>query len=114
VLGHVADGNFHTIIMIDPDDPEERRMAGGLNDQIVAIALAAGGTCTGEHGVGHGKRGALAEQSGPALAVMRSLKAALDPLNVLNPDKSAWTAAHPRAMKCLLRGLAESQASSLG
>jgi D-lactate dehydrogenase (cytochrome) len=87
LLGHVADGNFHLLLLIDPDDAAERRVAGAVYDRLVARALAAGGTCTGEHGVGLGKRRGLVDEAGPALAVMQSLKQALDPAGLLNPDK---------------------------
>ena len=87
VLGHVADGNFHMMMLIDPSDPEERRLAQTVYDRVVERAIAAGGTCTGEHGIGLGKRNRLADEVGPALAVMRSLKEALEPAGVFNPDK---------------------------
>jgi D-lactate dehydrogenase (cytochrome) len=87
LLGHVADGNFHLLLLIDPDDAEERRTAQAVYDRLVARALAAGGTCTGEHGVGLGKKQGLADEAGPALEVMQSLKRALDPAGLLNPDK---------------------------
>ena len=87
LLGHVADGNFHVMLLIDPDDAEDRRLAEGVYDRIVDRAIAAGGTCTGEHGVGLGKRRALGAQSGEAVEVMRALKHALDPSDCLNPGK---------------------------
>jgi D-lactate dehydrogenase (cytochrome) len=87
VLGHVADGNFHMMMLIDPAVAEERRLAQDVYDRLMARALAAGGTCTGEHGVGLGKLRVLADEAGPALAVMRSLKQALDPAGLFNPDK---------------------------
>src|SRR5918999_1237610 len=87
LVGHVADGNFHMMLLIDPDDPVERRLARDAYDRLVARALASGGTCTGEHGVGLGKRRGLADEAGAALAVMRSVKQALDPAGVFNPDK---------------------------
>jgi D-lactate dehydrogenase (cytochrome) len=87
LLGHVADGNFHMMLLIDPRYPDERRLARDAYDRLVARALASGGTCTGEHGVGLGKRRGLADEAGPALAVMRSLKQALDPAGLFNPDK---------------------------
>jgi D-lactate dehydrogenase (cytochrome) len=87
LLGHVADGNFHVMLLIDPDDAEDRRLAEGVYDRIVDRAIAAGGTCTGEHGVGLGKRRALGAQSGDAVEVMRALKHALDPSDCLNPGK---------------------------
>ncbi|MGH2949498.1 MAG: FAD-binding oxidoreductase [Solirubrobacteraceae bacterium] len=87
LLGHVADGNFHLMLLIDPDEPEERRTAEAVYERIVDRALAVGGTCTGEHGVGLGKRRALASESGEAVEVMRALKRALDPDDRLNPGK---------------------------
>ena len=87
LLGHVADGNFHMMLLLDPDSTEERRVAEEVYDRLVARAIAAGGTCTGEHGVGLGKQRALADQAGPALAVMRSVKHALDPDGLFNPGK---------------------------
>jgi D-lactate dehydrogenase (cytochrome) len=87
LLGHLADGNFHMMMLIDPQDADERRLARRAYDRLVARALAVGGTCTGEHGVGLGKRRGLADQAGPALGVMRSLKQALDPGGLFNPGK---------------------------
>ncbi|MBW8268426.1 FAD-binding oxidoreductase [Caldovatus aquaticus] len=88
IVGHVGDGNFHTCIVVDPGDPAEIERAWALDRKIVARALALGGTCSGEHGVGLGKREFLEQEHGPeALAVMRSLKATLDPKGILNPGK---------------------------
>jgi D-lactate dehydrogenase (cytochrome) len=87
LLGHLADGNFHMMMLIDPNEPEERRLAEAAYDRLVERALAAGGTCTGEHGIGLGKRARLADEAGPALDVMQRLKAALDPDGLFNPDK---------------------------
>ena len=87
LLGHVADGNFHVILLIDAGDTGERRAAEQVYGRMVDRAIAAGGTCTGEHGVGLGKRRALAGEAGPAIDVMRSLKLALDPHGVFNPGK---------------------------
>jgi D-lactate dehydrogenase (cytochrome) len=87
LLGHVADGNFHVMLLIDPDDPQDRSAAEAAYERIVDRAIAAGGTCTGEHGVGLGKRRALGAQSGEAVEVMRALKRALDPADCLNPGK---------------------------
>ncbi|MEZ0280792.1 FAD-binding oxidoreductase [Methyloceanibacter sp.] len=87
IVGHVGDGNFHVMPLIDPADAEERRKAQGFLDRLVARALAAGGTCTGEHGVGQGKIAYLAAEHGPGLAMMIAIKKALDPLNILNPGK---------------------------
>jgi D-lactate dehydrogenase (cytochrome) len=87
VLGHVADGNFHVMLLVDPDDSADRDAAQAVYDRMVERAIAAGGTCTGEHGIGLGKRRALGEQSGEAVEVMRALKDALDPAGHLNPGK---------------------------
>ena len=87
VLGHVADGNFHVMLLIDPGDDADRRAAEEVYERIVERAIAAGGTCTGEHGIGMGKRRALAAESGEAVEVMRALKRALDPDDRLNPGK---------------------------
>ncbi len=87
IVGHVGDGNFHLTFVIDPDDPEEMAKAEGVNERMVMRALAMGGTCTGEHGVGTGKMRFLQAEHGDALAVMRQLKVALDPDNIMNPGK---------------------------
>lgn len=87
VLGHVGDGNFHMVLLIDPGDAEAVRRAEGVNRRLVERAIACGGTCTGEHGVGLGKREYLSIEHGEALEVMRSVKVALDPLGLMNPGK---------------------------
>ena len=87
LVGHVGDGNFHLIFMIDPQSPEEIAEASRLNDRMVARALAMEGTCTGEHGIGYGKMDFLAAEHGEAVSVMRSIKQALDPDNIMNPGK---------------------------
>lgn len=87
IVGHVGDGNFHLGVMLDPDDSEEMARAHALNDRLVHRAIAAGGTCTGEHGVGIGKREFLIAEHGEAMTVMRAIKQALDPDNIMNPDK---------------------------
>jgi D-lactate dehydrogenase (cytochrome) len=87
LVGHVGDGNFHLVFMIDPQRPDEIAEAGRLNDRMVARALAMEGTSTGEHGVGYGKMDFLVSEHGEALGVMRSIKKALDPANILNPGK---------------------------
>jgi D-lactate dehydrogenase (cytochrome) len=96
LLGHVADGNFHVMLLIDPDDPDDRRAAEAVYERMVDRAIAVGGTCTGEHGVGLGKRRALGAQSGEAVEVMRALKHALDPSDCLNPGKMFPPAQHSR------------------
>ena len=87
LAGHVGDGNFHLIFMIDPEKPEEIAEASRLNDRMVARALAMEGTCTGEHGIGYGKMDFLIAEHGEAVAVMRSIKQALDPNDIMNPGK---------------------------
>jgi len=88
MVGHVGDGNFHMGYLIDPSKPEERDTAEALNHKLVARALALGGTCTGEHGVGLHKMGFLVDETGAgAVAMMRAIKNALDPDNILNPGK---------------------------
>ncbi|WP_416401131.1 FAD-binding oxidoreductase [Alicycliphilus denitrificans] len=88
LVGHVGDGNFHFGYLIDPAVPEERERAEQLNHRLVARALSMGGTCTGEHGVGVHKMGFLVDETGAgAVDVMRAIKRALDPKNILNPGK---------------------------
>ncbi len=87
IVGHVGDGNFHLTFLLDPDNPEEMAKAEGVNDRMVMRALAMGGTCTGEHGVGTGKMKFLQAEHGESVAVMRQLKIALDPDNIMNPGK---------------------------
>jgi D-lactate dehydrogenase (cytochrome) len=88
LLGHVGDGNFHLGINLDPAAPEELHRAEALNERLVRRALAMGGTSTGEHGIGLGKRDFLeAEHGAAAVQAMRALKAALDPLGLMNPGK---------------------------
>ena len=88
LVGHVGDGNFHLGYLIDPASAAERERAERLNHQLVARALALGGTCSGEHGVGLHKMDFLREETGEnAVNVMRAIKQALDPLNIMNPGK---------------------------
>ncbi|MFJ5768350.1 FAD-binding oxidoreductase [Psychrobacillus sp. NPDC093180] len=87
VLGHVGDGNFHALLMIDMNNPEEVAKAEAFNEKIVHYALERDGTCTGEHGVGVGKQKYQATEHGAALLVMEKIKVALDPNNILNPNK---------------------------
>ncbi|MDR3369825.1 FAD-linked oxidase C-terminal domain-containing protein [Rhodoferax sp.] len=88
MVGHVGDGNFHMGYLIDPNKPEERELAEQLNHRLVTRALALGGTCTGEHGVGLHKMGFLVDETGAgAVAMMRAIKQALDPDNIMNPGK---------------------------
>ncbi|MBA2960598.1 MULTISPECIES: FAD-binding oxidoreductase [Ramlibacter] len=88
LVGHVGDGNFHFGYLLDPNDPRERQVAEDLNHKLVTRALGLGGTCTGEHGVGLHKMGFLVTEAGTgAVDMMRTIKRALDPKNILNPGK---------------------------
>jgi len=87
LVGHVGDGNFHLGFLINRDDPKELAEAERLNERLVMRALAMDGTCTGEHGIGLGKQKFLIAEHGDAVAVMREIKKALDPLNIMNPGK---------------------------
>ena len=88
LVGHVGDGNFHFGYLIDPEIPEERRIAEELNHKLVTRALALEGTCTGEHGVGLHKMDFLVTETGNgAVNMMRTIKRALDPQNIMNPGK---------------------------
>jgi D-lactate dehydrogenase (cytochrome) len=87
LVGHAGDGNFHLIYMLDPESEAELNEARRLNDQMIARALALGGTCSGEHGVGYGKMKYLEAEHGEGLDVMRAIKRALDPENRMNPGK---------------------------
>ena len=87
IVGHVGDGNFHLGLVVDPDNPAEMAEAEQINDRLVRRAIAAGGTCTGEHGVGSGKIKFMTLEHGAAVGVMRAIKQALDPQGILNPGK---------------------------
>ncbi len=87
ILGHVGDGNFHAILLIDEKDPDEVARANAASQRMVERALALGGTSTGEHGVGLGKLGYMQAEHGDAWAMMGAVKRALDPDNIMNPGK---------------------------
>ncbi|MGA0382880.1 MAG: FAD-binding oxidoreductase [Arenicellales bacterium] len=87
IVGHVGDGNFHLVLLVDKENPEETARAQALHERMVMRALAMGGTCTGEHGIGYGKLDFLIAEHGEAVSVMRSIKQALDPDNIMNPGK---------------------------
>ncbi len=87
MVGHVGDGNFHVIYLVDPGNAAELAEVTRLNQRMVARALDMGGTCTGEHGVGLGKMAFLEQEHGDAIDVMRAVKRALDPRDLMNPGK---------------------------
>jgi D-lactate dehydrogenase (cytochrome) len=87
MVGHVGDGNFHVLLLVDPERPEDLAEAQRLNDRMIERALRLEGTCTGEHGVGLGKRAYLRAEHGEAVDVMWAIKRALDPHDLMNPGK---------------------------
>jgi D-lactate dehydrogenase (cytochrome) len=87
IVGHVGDGNFHMLLLMDPEDPRDLAEATRIHDLMVARALALGGTSTGEHGIGEGKIKFLEAEHGEGVTVMRAIKQALDPKGILNPGK---------------------------
>ena len=87
ILGHVGDGHFHAVFLVDPEDADEMSRAKTAHDRMIERALETGGTCTGEHGIGIGKIAVLRDQHGEGVTVMRAIKEALDPLGILNPGK---------------------------
>jgi D-lactate dehydrogenase (cytochrome) len=87
LVGHAGDGNFHLILMLDPENGEELQRVAAFGQRLVERALRLGGTCSGEHGVGLGKMKYLKAEHGAALDVMRAIKQALDPYDLMNPGK---------------------------
>jgi D-lactate dehydrogenase (cytochrome) len=87
IVGHVGDGNFHLVIVLNPNDPRELAEAERVNERLVRRALSLDGTCTGEHGIGCGKIDFLIAEHGEAVSVMRAIKEAIDPDNIMNPGK---------------------------
>ena len=88
IVGHVGDGNFHVQFLLDPDNPTEREAAEGVYARMIDRAIASGGTCTGEHGIGLMKQKHLLREAGEgAVATMKALKRALDPKGLMNPGK---------------------------
>jgi D-lactate dehydrogenase (cytochrome) len=87
ILGHAGDGNFHVGFYLLPNDPKEMAEAQRLNERLVHRALALDGTCTGEHGIGCGKIDFVLTEHGEAMSVMRAIKTAIDPHNIMNPGK---------------------------
>jgi D-lactate dehydrogenase (cytochrome) len=94
IVGHVGDGNFHLVVLFDPADPDQRAKAEALAARVSMRAIGMGGTCTGEHGVGVHKLDALVAEHGDAVALMQTIKRALDPHDILNPGKTVpWSKA---------------------
>jgi D-lactate dehydrogenase (cytochrome) len=87
MVGHARDGNFHVCFVLDPNDPKDLAEAARLNQRLVHRALSLDGTCTGEHGIGCGKLDFLIAEHGEAVSVVRAIKQAIDPDNILNPGK---------------------------
>jgi D-lactate dehydrogenase (cytochrome) len=88
IVGHVGDGNFHLVVLFDPADPAQRAKAEALAERVSLRAIAMGGTCTGEHGIGVHKLGALVVEHGEGVELMRAIKRALDPHGIMNPGKT--------------------------
>ena len=97
LVGHVGDGNFHMLYLVDPDSPEEMAEARRLNERLVHRALDMGGTCSGEHGVGIGKMAYLAREHGDALDTMRAIKHGARPEK---PDESRQNPCLNRVKRC--------------
>lgn len=87
IVGHVGDGNFHSLVLVDENSPEEMTKAEDYVSWLAETAISMDGTCTGEHGVGQGKMPYLVKELGEATDVMIAIKRALDPDNILNPGK---------------------------
>jgi D-lactate dehydrogenase (cytochrome) len=88
IVGHVGDGNFHMLLLADPDNAEENRLAREFASRLATRAIRMDGSCTGEHGIGIGKQKYMAQEHGdPAIALMRRIKQAIDPENIMNPGK---------------------------
>lgn len=88
IVGHVGDGNFHVLVLFDPASQAERAKAEAIARSVSLRAIAMGGTCTGEHGIGVHKLDALVAEHGEAVELMQTIKRALDPLNIMNPGKT--------------------------
>lgn len=93
ICGHVGDGNFHLCFVVDANDAEEMRRVEEVNRRMIDRALACGGTCTGEHGIGYGKIDFLRQEAGPAFALHQAVKRAFDPMGIMNPGKVVGDAA---------------------
>ena len=87
LVGHVGDGNFHTLVLVDPENPTEMDRAKAFAERLSTRAIAMGGTCTGEHGIGQGKKSYLRDELGDTVDFMAMIKSAMDPRNIMNPGK---------------------------
>jgi D-lactate dehydrogenase (cytochrome) len=87
MVGHVGDGNFHLVFLVDSEDQEQMKRASQVNERMVVRAIDMGGTCTGEHGIGYGKIEFLKHEHGDGVSVMRAIKQSLDPQGIMNPGK---------------------------
>jgi len=87
IVGHAGDGNFHVLVLMDVNDPKEIALAEKFVSRLNMRAIAMDGTCTGEHGIGQGKIGFLRHELGHGVDIMRSIKKALDPQDIMNPGK---------------------------
>ena len=87
IVGHVGDGNFHVLLLVDTNNPTEIATAEDIIGRLAKRAIEMDGTCTGEHGIGQGKQKYMQQEHGNALVLMQAIKAALDPNNILNPGK---------------------------
>lgn len=87
IVGHVGDGNFHVLLLVDTNNDEERQKAEEILERLAVRAIEMGGTCTGEHGIGQGKRKYMQKEHGAAIGVMQAIKQAIDPRGIMNPGK---------------------------
>ena len=87
IVGHVGDGNFHVLLLVDEDDAEEVERAEQYVSRLNMRAISMDGTCTGEHGIGQRKQKYLTHELGDSVDFMRTIKQALDPKNIMNPGK---------------------------
>ncbi len=98
IVGHVGDGNFHTVMLVDTDNEDEMKTAIAFNERLLERSLSMGGTITGEHGIGTGKMEFLIKEHGAAVNVMKTIKQALDPQNILNPGKVVAITAYKKGL----------------
>ena len=87
IVGHVGDGNFHTAVLVDMQSPDEIENARQFAERLSQRSIDMGGTCTGEHGIGQGKKSYLRQELGDTVDFMGMIKQSLDPQNIMNPEK---------------------------